>query len=111
MLSITSAPIKLKNAFKESKDKRFHWPFKVNGKNHILCIKTIKRNANLFSCRIAGCDCERDENDKSTYKCKYYSRMSVNIKKDDLVYPCGCGKAMWSVLDAMLKQAGNNKGK
>ena len=111
MLSVTSAPIKLKNAFKESKDKRFHWPFKINGKNHVLCIKATKKNNNLYSCRITGCECERDPNDKSNYKCKYYSRISVNIKKDDLVYPCGCGKAMWSALEEMLNKARNKRNK
>ncbi|MAG26464.1 hypothetical protein CMI47_13020 [Candidatus Pacearchaeota archaeon] len=105
MLTVTTAPTKVKNAFKNSKDKKFHWSFQIDGESHILCIKITSKDRNsndLYKCRILDCDCEYLET-QHTYRCKYYSRIEINIKKNDLIYPCGCGKAMWNVLDAMLK--------
>ena len=39
------------------------------------------------------------------YKCEYYSNTHILLKRNQIVYTCGCSTGMYNVLEERLKNA------
>ena len=99
MLTVIKDQCKAKKAVSR-KDKKFHYIFSVNDKNHTICFKATKQDAvrSLVRLQIIKCECSN----KPQNKCNYYSSRTVYLNSNDTLYGCGCDLKKFDVLEEML---------
>ena len=98
MLTIKKDKYKAKNTL-SNKSSKFHYIFNVNDKNHVVCVKPAKQRSveSYVRFMVVNCDCDTKKG-----KCNYFSNRSIFLKRDDLVFKCGCGINKLDALEHIL---------